>query len=49
MDQRVNPITNFSTAFKSLFYKALPVGFLFRDFSTEQAVITFYEKSIPNF
>ena len=43
------PLLTFSTGFESLFYKALPVGFLFRDFSTEQAVITFYEKSIHNF
>ena len=43
------PLLTFSTGFESLFYKALPVGFLFRDFSTERAVITFYEKSIPNF
>jgi hypothetical protein len=31
---------------ESLLYKALPVGFLFRDLRAEQAVITFYEKSI---
>ena len=42
-------LLTFSTGFESLLYKVLPVGFLFRDFSTEQAVITFYEKSIPDF
>jgi site-specific DNA recombinase len=42
-------LLTFSTGFESLFYKVLSVGFLFREFSTEQAVITFYKKSIPNF